>query len=235
MSADVHALAGAYVLDAVDDLERAAFERHLRDCEVCRADVDELREVTARLAAAAWSVPPPGLRTGVLAAIRTTRQLPPAVPTRAVPTRAVPTRAVPTRTRRLVAAAAAVLIALGGVFAVQELRVRAARGLVTASDLRTGQQVVAGGGRVTVVFSRERGSGLIMLAADTPPGGGRVYQLWTVRSGVPVSAGVLPVGPTTAVVAVQGLDRASDVGVTVEPAGGSRTPTLPMVADLKLS
>ena len=28
---DIHALAGAYALDAVDDLERAAFDRHLRD------------------------------------------------------------------------------------------------------------------------------------------------------------------------------------------------------------
>ena len=27
---DVHSLSGAYALDAVDDLERAAFERHLR-------------------------------------------------------------------------------------------------------------------------------------------------------------------------------------------------------------
>ena len=30
-SADIHALSGAYAVDAVDDLERARFERHLQE------------------------------------------------------------------------------------------------------------------------------------------------------------------------------------------------------------
>ncbi|MEU0551652.1 zf-HC2 domain-containing protein [Micromonospora sp. NPDC005979] len=50
MSADIHTLAGAYALNAVDELERAAFERHLADCESCRQEVTELRETVARLA-----------------------------------------------------------------------------------------------------------------------------------------------------------------------------------------
>ena len=36
---DIHALCGAYAVDAVDDLERAAFDRHLADCEACAAEV----------------------------------------------------------------------------------------------------------------------------------------------------------------------------------------------------
>ena len=47
---DIHALVGAYALDAVDDLERVAFERHLQACESCRAEVDELRETAGSLA-----------------------------------------------------------------------------------------------------------------------------------------------------------------------------------------
>ena len=38
---DIHALSGAYAVDALDDLERAAFERHLADCADCRAEVAE--------------------------------------------------------------------------------------------------------------------------------------------------------------------------------------------------
>ena len=29
---EIHALSGAYAVDALDDLERAAFERHLGEC-----------------------------------------------------------------------------------------------------------------------------------------------------------------------------------------------------------
>ncbi|MBO4209182.1 anti-sigma factor, partial [Micromonospora echinofusca] len=73
----MHALAGAYVLDAVSDIERAAFSRHLADCETCALEVAELRETVARLADQTWSVPPPRMRAEVLAQIRRTPQLPP--------------------------------------------------------------------------------------------------------------------------------------------------------------
>ncbi|MBU2668035.1 zf-HC2 domain-containing protein [Actinoplanes bogorensis] len=69
-----HALVGAYALDAVDDLERAAFERHMRDCDGCRAECAELREAAARLADDAWSPPPGRLRHTVLTAATNTRQ-----------------------------------------------------------------------------------------------------------------------------------------------------------------
>ena len=93
MSAETHSLLGAYVLDAVDDLERAAFERHLRECGDCRAEVGELHEASARLADGAWSAPPPSLRSTVLAAIRTTRQHTPEVPPR--PARPTPEKQGP--------------------------------------------------------------------------------------------------------------------------------------------
>lgn len=48
--ADVHALTGAYVLDAVSDVEHAEFERHLTRCETCAQEVAELRETATRLA-----------------------------------------------------------------------------------------------------------------------------------------------------------------------------------------
>jgi len=75
---------------------------------------------------------------------------------------------------------------------------------------------------------------VIMLAADAAPTGGRVFQLWTIRSQVPVSEGTLAVGQTAAVQLVGGMDQASDVGVSVEPPGGSKTPTTPLAADVKL-
>ena len=60
--AALHTLVGAYVMDAVTDEDRAAFERHLLTCEQCREDVRGLREATAHLAAAAAVPPRPELR-----------------------------------------------------------------------------------------------------------------------------------------------------------------------------
>jgi hypothetical protein len=61
-SPDIHALGGAYALDAVDDLERVAFDRHLAECEACTVEVAEYRETATRLAEGSWSVPPPRMR-----------------------------------------------------------------------------------------------------------------------------------------------------------------------------
>lgn len=74
---DVHHLAAAFSLDAVDDIERAAFERHLQECEVCRADVSSFREALGEVAAAAAATPPPRLRTSVLDEVARTRQVTP--------------------------------------------------------------------------------------------------------------------------------------------------------------
>ncbi|NMO52486.1 anti-sigma factor [Actinoplanes sp. TBRC 11911] len=244
MSTEIHALLGAYVLDAVDDVERARFDRHLRECGECRAEADELREAAARLADGAWSAPPPSLRANVLAAIATTRQVAPAVPV-------APRR--PVARWRLLTAAACVAVAAAGAatvtWVVQDQRVRDAqaaaesarsgearvRAILTAPDLVTHQQALAGGGRVTVAVSRLHDAGVILMTADTAPDDERVYQLWTVRARAAVSEGALAVGQTTAVRVIEGLTGVSDVGVTVEPRGGSAAPTLPMAADVKLA
>ena len=43
--ADIHALSGAYAVDALDETERAEFERHLTGCPSCRDEVDDLRDI----------------------------------------------------------------------------------------------------------------------------------------------------------------------------------------------
>ena len=47
MTVDIHTLAGAYALDALNDLERAAFARHMTECEACAQEVAEYLETTA--------------------------------------------------------------------------------------------------------------------------------------------------------------------------------------------
>ena len=202
MTMDIHALVGAYVLDAVDDIERAAFDRHLDTCRACTAEVDELRETTARLADATWSVPPPSLRRDVMARIAVTRQATPPRPAR---------RDRPAWGRRLLAAAAAVTLAAGtgaAVFAYQEQRVRDQRVVAEAAraeaariqavlsapdaQLRTGD--VAGGGQVTVVMSAAQNAGVVLLADGVKPEPGEAYQVWLLAGTTRAPGGVMPAG-----------------------------------------
>lgn len=235
---EIHALAGAYVLDAVDDVERAAFVRHLAGCESCTLEVAELREAAARLAEPTWSVPPPRLRDEVLAtARRTPQERPGRVGTRA-----------PTRWRRTVAAVAAGILAVGAgtaTWLVQEQRVRdehaatvaaraeteRIRAVLAAPDAVVRSAVVPAGGRVTVVTSTGRDEGVVALAGLATPASGRAYQLWLISGGTAVSAGVLPAGRNAATVLIGGVRGKGVVGVTEEPAGGSGQPTMdPLVA-----
>ncbi len=71
---------GAYVLDALDDVERARLERHLRSCEPCTLELIELQETAAALADQVATRPTDRLRGQVLAEVARTRQLAPVPP-----------------------------------------------------------------------------------------------------------------------------------------------------------
>ena len=75
---DMHALAAAYALDAVDGGERAAFEQHLVTCADCRREVADLREATVALSDDLAVEPPPALREQLMAQIAVTPQDQPA-------------------------------------------------------------------------------------------------------------------------------------------------------------
>lgn len=77
MSDDIHALSGAYAVDALDDAERARFERHLAHCSACQAEVESLVAAASELSVLTEVAPPPSLRAKVLAEIATVRPLPP--------------------------------------------------------------------------------------------------------------------------------------------------------------
>jgi anti-sigma-K factor RskA len=238
---DIHALVGAYALDAVDEFERAAFERHLRECASCRAEADELRATAARLADSAWSVPPPRLRADVLATIATTRQLSPVV-----------REARGFRWRRLAAAAAVVAAVAGAstaVYVAQDQRVRREqlateaaranesriRAILSAPDRVVRTKRVEGGGQVTVVSSRLHNAGVIALGAAAAPPDGKIYQLWTIRPGEKALAvGTMAAGESQSVLLLDGLPGATDVGVTIERGPGAVKPAPPMLADVKL-
>jgi anti-sigma-K factor RskA len=237
--AEVHTLIGAYAVDALDDDERAAFERHLADCEPCREEVQGLRLTALRLADAAALPPPQRLRESVLTQVRVTPQA------RDVVTQ-LPRREEHSGQRsRLWLAAAAVLavVALGSgglawsqYRAADAARTEAARinAVVTDPGARLVQQRLPGGGAATVVLAGNRavlaGAGLPALPAD------RTYQLWIIRGKQITSAGLGPAGSAGAgrwSRLVDGVQQGDVVAVSVEPSGGSGQPTTTPVVTLQ--
>ncbi len=232
---ELHLLTGAYALDALDDVERKAFERHLRTCATCVIELMEFRESAASLADRVAQTPPAELRARVMAEVRRTRQVSPGV-------RASLPR--PSLRQVLASAAAAVILAggagLGGVAwqahrTSNEAQVEAGRiaGVMTDPSRIEVVHGIAGGGRAAVVAA----DGQAVFAADQLPAArsGKDYQLWVIHDGKARSVGLLKVqdGKTKAVVSGVGLKDM--VAVTVEPDGGSKQPTTDPIVGLTVA
>ena len=107
--------------------------------------------------------------------------------------------------------------------------------VLAAPDARLHSATATGGGQVTVVSSHSLNEAVAVLGKLPSPGADHAYQLWVIRDGSPRSAGVLAAGSTGATELVSGIRGAQLIGVTREPAGGSRTPTQPLVAQVSLT
>lgn len=231
---DIHALSGAYSVDALDDYERELFERHLADCTDCRAEVDSLREAAAMLTFAEPVAPPTSVRDAVLAGITTVRPLPPEVPQLQDAREARRTRRFPA----FMAAAAAVVAVAGAGVAVnqwdaEDQRPTAAERVIEADDARK-VSLELDGATATLYHSAELGRAAIVTDDLPPPPDGKVYELWLQRDGEMVPAGLMPVGEDQELLLEGDASDATAAGITVEPTGGSPQPTSPPIALFEL-
>ncbi|MGW7343445.1 anti-sigma factor [Streptomyces sp. NPDC054854] len=230
-SEQLHALSGAYALNALDPGERDAFERHLERCVLCTQDVREFSATAARLGSAVALPAPPGMRRTVLARIDGVRQQPPAR-----------RKIVALRRRALPLALAACLagtLALGGAalreheqaqrtaIALQDLTA-----VLSAPDARTVTTRPGSGmtGKVVVSASRDRAA-FVSSGLPAAPAG-RTYQLWFADGSVMRPAGLVRADGATVLTGPVG--RATAIGLTLEPSGGSEQPTSPPLMLLAL-
>jgi len=237
MNPDVHALAGAYALDALPAEDTAAFTEHLDACEACQQEVAELRVTAAQLGLAVTQPPPEALRDRVLSAVQHTRQVPPSTP-------ATSTATPRWRTWPRLVSAAAVLILIVGAGILTVGRTIGERvgppgqnqlaAVIGAPDARTTSVGLRGGGTMTVVISR-RLHRAVVLRQDLPRiPASRAYQLWLVDpDGKARSARVL-ISARAATSAgarlVRGMQPGDQIAITREPAGGSQQPSMAPLA-----
>lgn len=261
MNADIHGLSGAYAVDALDDVERAEFERHLGQCPECQDEVASLRAAAVELTHASAVTPPPALRDSVLRQISTVRPLPPVTgrtgssggPTGDRPTRLEgPATVTPLESRRrrvnpmtwLVAAAAAAVLLIGGIVwspwddgGTQQPALTATEQVIRAKDAQRYEKVIDGA-KATIVRSKSLGKAVII--ADNMPAApeGKDFQIWFENpDGAMVSAGLMPheAKPTVSMVLDGDASKYKGVGITVEPAGGSPEPTSAPIALIEFS
>jgi anti-sigma-K factor RskA len=250
--------AGPYVLGALPEAERAAYEAHLATCAGCAAEVRALRGVVNALPYAVPQMDPPAaLRGRVLAAIggKDTARV-------AVPAASRGRAAVLSGGWLSAAALLLMAIALGayawslrarvGALDLQ-LREAIARldhseqqllaastaaeraqlrlAVLLAPDLK--QVNLVGQGAAPRALGRafwSRSNGVLLTANQLPPlPAGRIYQLWFLTPGPPVSAGLITPDENGRVTAAfdtpPGTPAATGLAVSIEPEGGAPSPT----------
>ncbi|MER5526656.1 anti-sigma factor [Streptomyces sp. NPDC002677] len=249
---DLHSLAAPYALDALEPGERRRFEKHLKDCDRCAAEVRALTEDAVRLAWSTAAPPPLAMRDRVLAAVRATPQAPAPARERVpnLPPHVWGGQPPPPRRRQrplfvpFATATAAAALVVASLFAVQAGRTqdqldaeraqsREIAHVLAATDARATSGKDAQGRSIGAVVSASQGQAVVTLSGYGALSKGRVHQLWLMRPHVqPRSLGLFKAD--TPLVA-EGLDKsATSLAVTVEPAGGSAQPTSQPVVQLAL-
>ena len=220
-------LATPYALNAISYSERVSIDRQLDAAPTTVAgafndEVRAVREAMAAISAATTAEPPDRLRASVLAGAQSDAA-----------------RRSRWRTAVL-AAAAAIVVALAAFGAGVALRPTptpaTAEQIMAAPDVRSVSADVAGG-KATVVFSRDKNAGMLLLNNVPPPSQGTVYEMWLVGDKGPVSAGTMDtaaVTPSTTHMFTD-LGHSSVLAFTVEPGNGSPQPTGKIFAKLSLT
>lgn len=228
---DATTRAASYAVGALTAEERSRLEAELAADPRLAAEVREFTETTAVLGLAVPPVAPSDLVRGRLLdaiedapqeALRPVREL-------GRPWYSRPLTA-------LVAAAAAAVIAIGGVALATTIsrdQPSVLDQIVAAADYESSSTDITGGGTLTVVWSLslERAGIIASGMAEAPSG--HTYQLWYMDAeGNATSAGTFEPGADgTRTMALAGdMDAGDTIGITIEPEGGSPTPSTDPIA-----
>jgi anti-sigma-K factor RskA len=195
---------GAYLLGALNDLERQAFERHLRGCSECREEIDRLQPAADALPGSVRQFePPPRLKASLMDIVNSEATV-----------SALPRR----RFTRPLAVAAVLLLGLVAGFAIAQLGGDETRTLAATVD----KAMPSAGG--TLRISNDDAT---LRLHDMPRlSGARVYQVWLQHGDRLVPARTFEVGEDgRGAVDLSNVDEADGVYVTREPRGGAQVPS----------
>jgi anti-sigma-K factor RskA len=257
-------LAELYALDAVTDVERSAIDQYISTAPEAerrsfQERVRQARETLARTFTAEEE-PPSDLFARIVAQLpaqgsgpapaQSSEGAPAATPHQPAPStdgdelaaarQRRDQRRRPAGARRwLAGVAAAAVIALGGVGVGAYIADQndPLNQVVRADDVREASVPVSAGGTATVLISSSKDAVVVRMNGVPAPPAGKVYQMWLIPKdgSAPLSQGLMDEAALSKPAVVKGISSAASLGITVEPAGGSASPTFPTVAAAPLS
>jgi anti-sigma-K factor RskA len=201
---ELHDLAAAYALDALDPEDRWTYERHLDECERCRDEVARLREAATELAyVTEGPAPSPELRDRILREARAS----------------APAEVVPLGRRWLFPVTAAAAVAAAAAAVALGLWANSMRGdapveqrvVPVQSEQAAGNLIVAG----------DEGT-LVVCLGEAPSG--KTYEAWVIEGETPRPAGLFD-GGCQSVPLEEPVASGNTVAVTLEDEGGAAAPT----------
>lgn len=220
-------LLAGLALDALDPGDERELRDHLAGCGECRAELSELRSLTAEFAHLSPSVDPrPELRTSILRAIDEPSAEAAAAPE---PSPSVLARLrgwVGLRPRRALAGlAVAIALVIGGValgtaiFGGSNARPPGAPQVVAVGDYAHAS--IGANGR------------LVLYSAPKQPPPGHVYEAWLIVGKTAHPAAILPAGKRARIDTTLTALPGDTVAITAEPIGGAHlVPTGPVLASV---
>jgi|DewCreStandDraft_2_1066082.scaffolds.fasta_scaffold00117_90 anti-sigma-K factor RskA len=219
---EIEELAGAFALGALPPDQMQQVRQHLQTC-LAHPDLAELQQAASALLWAAPEMePPPALRRRILAAAR--QQARPSLQTRGIG-RWLPALGP----YRLAAALAMLALALLG------WNLSLLLGGSQGGGQAVVYQVESGGAHGRLVYMPHDKMAVLVLEGLPSLPADKTYQVWAIRGSQRVSMGLLQVSGPQPVSASMAMDISTvdAVAITIEPAGGSPSPTSPPVLQIR--
>ena len=224
---------GAYLLGALSDEEHTRFVRHLRECHVCRDEVDRLQFAVDALPRSVTPLPAPrSMKAAVMGGVEAdVREREPASRGRRLLDRLPRLPSVPARVAS-VTAAVLLVVGIAGGFGLSQLTGSDQERTVTASF---DTDRVANGSGNLVIGGEDADGGTLRVHGMPSLESNETYQVWLERDGEVIPKAMFTVTENgDGLTAVDDLDGAERVMVTREPAGGARSPSGPPVVTVSL-
>lgn len=211
----------AFALGALDQAEERQVGAHVVECAACTVETEAYREALVTYAAAA-ETSAPDLRARIVA--RERRPVTPVATTGSLRWSDWLRRPVPLFVPALLAV---LLVASIAGFAQTRREADAyasALAAIPGGRVVSLQSSVAGSDLRGAVVIPENGAPYLLLRVPAPPAG-RAWEAWVLHGDTPLPAGVAAAGGVVTITLTAPFASGDGAAVTLEPAGGSSTPT----------
>lgn len=218
----------AYVLDALTDDEMNHVAEHLAVCQICQVELARLQQVAEELPLAlAQTAPPPEIKARLMSAIHT-RKAGLSTPNQPVSLGQRIESLLRTRLPALGLALVVVLV-LGNLLIWRQFNLANRQTSTSMRMVALANTQYSPGAIGTLIMDPNGKYGTLVVDNVAALDPGKQYQVWLIKGAEHTSGGVFSVNPdgyaSLEILASLPLAQYDSIGITIEPTGGSTSPT----------